>query len=195
MVRIEPIPFDEISPELQERFLAGVAEGRYTTTVPLQVYAYAPAQATALDETYRLTFRTGMLGDRLHELLRLRSAQLNGCAPCASSRKEDSVDEQAVACMVDIGGSAAGSALYDERERRALQFLAAMCTDHFAIDDNTFRSLAEVFSVPEIVELGMTCANLIGVHRFTHVLDILGDREPVLTRPARTAGVLAASGS
>jgi alkylhydroperoxidase family enzyme len=191
MVRIEPIPFDEISPELQERFLAGVAEGRYTTTVPLQIYAYAPAQATALDETYRLTFRTGMLGDRLQELLRLRSAQLNGCAPCASSRKEDSIDEEAVACMVDVGGSA----LYDERERRALQFLEAMCTDHFAIDDNTFRSLAEVFTVPEIVELGMTSANLIGGHRFTHVLDILGDSEPVLTRPSSAAGVLASSGA
>jgi alkylhydroperoxidase family enzyme len=183
MVRIEPIPFDELSPELQDRFRAGVAEGRYTTTVPLQVYAYAPPQATALDETYRLTFRTGMLGDRLHELLRLRSAQLNGCAPCASSRKEDSIDEEDVACMV----TADDSDRYDERERKALHFLQLMCTDHFAIDDDTFRSLAEVFTVPEIVELGMTCANLIGGHRFTHVLDILGDSEPILKRPLGVA--------
>jgi AhpD family alkylhydroperoxidase len=175
-MRIEPVPFDELEPELRERFEAGVAEGRYTMTAPLQVYAHAPAYARALDETYRLTFRQGVLGDRLHELLRLRSAQLNGCAPCASSRKEESVAEEDVACL------AAGEPGGDEREKRALRFLEQLCNDHFSIDDDTFRSLAEVFTLPEVVELGMACANLIGGHRWTHALDIFSDAEPVLRR-------------
>jgi alkylhydroperoxidase family enzyme len=173
-MRIEPIPYDELQPGLRARFDAGLAEGRYTMTLPLQVYAHAPRQAEALDETYRLTFRQGLLGDRLHELLRLRSAQLNGCAPCASSRKEETVAEDDVACMVS------GEAGADERERRALRFLEQMCNDHFAIDDETFRSLGEVFSTQEVVELGMTCANLIGGHRWTHALDIFSDAAPVL---------------
>jgi alkylhydroperoxidase family enzyme len=174
-MRIEPIPYDELEPGLRARFDAGVAEGRYTTTVPLQVYAYSQVYAESLDETYRRTFRQGLLGDRLHELLRLRSAQLNGCLPCASSRKETSVAEEDVACMVS--GEPAG----DERERRALRFLEQMCTDHFSIDDATFRALGEVFSVQEVVELGMACANLIGGHRWTHALDVFSDAEPVLT--------------
>ena len=41
----------------------------------------------------------------------------------------ESVAEEDVACMVD--GSAGG----DDRERRALQFLEQMCTDHFGIDE------------------------------------------------------------
>jgi alkylhydroperoxidase family enzyme len=175
-MRIEPLPYDDLDPELRARFDAGAAEGRYTTTLPLQVYAYAPRYAQALDESYRLTFRQGMLGDRLQELLRLRSAQLNGCAPCAGSRKETSVAEEDVACMVDGGGSS------DPREARALHFLELMCNDHFAIDDETFRSLGEVFTVPEIVELGMSCANYLGGHRFTHAIDMLSDAEPVLRR-------------
>jgi alkylhydroperoxidase family enzyme len=173
-MRIEPIPYDDLDPELRARFDAGVVEGRYTMTAPLQVYAHSRPYAEALDETYRLTFRQGLLGDRLHELLRLRSAQLNGCAPCASSRKEASVGEDDVACMVE--GEAGG----DDRERRALRFLEQMCTDHFSIDDETFRSLGEVFSVQEVVELGMACASLIGGHRWTHALDIFNDAAPVL---------------
>jgi alkylhydroperoxidase family enzyme len=175
-VRIEPVPYEDLQPDLRKRFDAGVAEGRYTTTLPLQVYAHATAHATALDESYRLTFRQGVLGDRLQELLRLRSAQLNGCAPCAGSRKESSVAEDDVACMVSGGGT------LDERERRALRFLEQMCDDHFAIDDETFRSLGEVFTVPEVVELGMSCASYIGGHRWTHALDALSDAEPVLRR-------------
>lgn len=186
-MRIEPVPYDELDPELRERFDQGVADGRYTTTLPLQAYAHAKAYAVALDETYRLTFRQGLLDNRLQELLRLRSAQLNGCAPCAGSRKDASVGEDDVAGLAGEGGS------LTERERRAIAFLEQMCDDHFAIDDDTFRQLGEVFTVPEIVELGLMCANYIGGHRWTHALDILGDGAPVLLRdhvPGRAAGVV-----
>jgi alkylhydroperoxidase family enzyme len=97
-MRIEPIPYAELDPDLRERFDAGLAEGRYTMTAPLQVYAYARDEAIAMDESYRLTFRRGRLGPRLQELLRIRSAQLNGCAPCSSSIKEDTVGADDVAC-------------------------------------------------------------------------------------------------
>ncbi|MCW2621508.1 MAG: hypothetical protein JWL64_1110 [Frankiales bacterium] len=175
-MRIEPLPYDDIDPELRARFDAGLAEGRYTMTLPLQIYAHSPVYAQAMDETYRLTFRQGVLGDRLHELLRLRSAQLGGCAPCASSRKESSVAEEDVACMIAGAGSS------DAREARAIRFLELLSEDHFAIDDDTFRQLGEVFTVPEIVELGMTCANLIGGHRWTHALDVFTAGEPLLAR-------------
>jgi alkylhydroperoxidase family enzyme len=183
-VRIEPIPYDQLDPELRARFDAGMAQGRYTTTAPLQVYAHAPAFARGLDDQYKDTFRQGLLGDRLQEMLRLRSAQLNGCAPCATSRKEGTVDEEDVACMVaGVGGD-------DERERRALRFLEIMCNDHFSIDDSTFRWLGEVFTVPEIVELGLSCGNFIGGHRWTHALDIFSDAEPVLRSDHQPSGAL-----
>lgn len=175
-MRIEPIPYDELDPELRQRFDDGVAEGRYTMTAPLQVYAYARDEAIAMDEAYRLTFRRGLLGSRLQELLRIRSAQLNGCAPCSSSIKEDTVSTDDVACLVD--GPAAES--LDERELAALDFLTLMSNAPFDIDDETFRGLANHFSTPEIVELGMSCSRFIGGHRWTHALDIFGASEPVL---------------
>ena len=39
----------------------------------------------------------------------------------------------------------AGSDLYDERERRALQFLELMCNDHYAIDDDTAVKVVDGF--------------------------------------------------
>jgi alkylhydroperoxidase family enzyme len=182
-MRIQPIPYDELDPELRRRFDAGLAEGRYTMTAPLQVYAYAPDEAIAMDESYRLTFRRGLLGPRLQELLRIRSAQLNGCAPCSSSIKEESVGSDDVACLLD--DPAAGA--LDERERLALEFLTLMSNDPFAIDDETFRRLAGVFGTAEIVELGMACARYIGGHRWTHALDIFGTAEPVLRYDATAA--------
>jgi alkylhydroperoxidase family enzyme len=188
-MRIEPIPYDELDPELRRRFDAGIAEGRYTMTGPLQIYAYAPDEAIAMDESYRLTFRRGRLGPRLQELLRIRSAQLNGCAPCSSSIKEDTVAADDVACLLE-GPDASG---LDERERRALEFLTLLSNDPDAIDDDTFRRLAEVFSTSEIVELGMACGRYIGGHRWTHALDVFGAAEPVLRYDAAAYGHVAPS--
>ncbi|MET0146182.1 MAG: carboxymuconolactone decarboxylase family protein [Ilumatobacteraceae bacterium] len=176
MPRIEPIPYDELDPELRQRYDAGAAEGRYSITVPLQIYAYAHTYAVAGDEGYKRTFRQGLLGPRIEELLRIRSAQINGCDPCMSSRKDDSISDDDVACML----TSVDDPTYSERERRALRFLDLFNRDHHAIDDDTFRDLAEVFTTAEIVELGQISSRFIGAHRWTHVLGIYDDAEPVL---------------
>ena len=176
MPRIEPIPYDQLEPELRRRYDEGVAEGRYTTTVPLRISAYAHTYAVAADEAYKRTFRQGLLGPRLEELLRIRSAQINGCDPCMSSRKDDSISDDDVACML----TSVDDPTYSERERCALRFLDLFNRDHHAIDGDTFRQLAEVFTTAEIVELGQVCSRFIGAHRWTHVLGIYDDAEPAL---------------
>ena len=85
--------------------------------------------------------------------MRLRSAQLGGCAPCSASRKDESITEDEVACLIDP--ERAGS---DARERPAIRLVDLMATDHHAVDDHAvddgfLRRLAEVFTVEEIVEL------------------------------------------
>ncbi|MEE2059213.1 carboxymuconolactone decarboxylase family protein [Rhodococcus artemisiae] len=74
----------------------------------------------------------------------------------------------------------ADSAGYSEREKRALQFVDAFNLDHHSIGDKVLLELAEVFTTAEIVELGQMCAALIGTHRWTHILDVYDDSEPVL---------------
>ena len=172
---IAPLPMEEIDDESSARIAAGQATGMYSQTLPLQVMARAPAALRAMDEGYKAMFRRSLLDDRLRELLRIRSAQLNGCGPCSQSRKETDVAESDVACLIDPD---AGS--YSRRERLALQFLVRLCTEPDAITPTTYDELAEAFSVAEIVELGWTCAQTMAGHRFMHTLDLLGDGEAVL---------------
>ena len=172
---IRPLPLEELGAEATARIDAGLASGMYTQTLPLQVMARAPAALRAMDEGYKAMFRCSLLDDRLRELLRLRSALINGCGPCSQSRKEESVSATDVQCLVDFDVSG-----YSRRERLALSFLTLMCSDHHAIVPETYLELAEEFSPAEIVELGWTCSQTIAGHRFMHTLDLLGDSEPVI---------------
>jgi alkylhydroperoxidase family enzyme len=179
MPRIEPIPFEELPDEARQRIEAGMATGMYTIPVPMQIVAHSPLVLRAMDEGYKAHFRDGVLGQRLQELLRIRSAQLNSCQPCSLSRKDDSISEDDVACLADLD-----ERQYTRPELLALRFLDQFAQDHHSIDDDTFRDLAEEFSLEQIIELGWLCAQFVGGHRFMHTLDALGSGEPVL----RTAG-------
>jgi alkylhydroperoxidase family enzyme len=172
---IAPLPMESLDEESRARIAAGQATGMYTQTLPLQVMARAPAALRAMDEGYKAMFRRSLLDDRLRELLRVRSALLNGCGPCSQSRKEDSVSEDDVQCLADPE-----AANYTRRERLALRYLTLMCTDHLAITPQTYLELSEEFATEEIVELGWTCAQTMAGHRFMHSLDLLGTGEPIL---------------
>lgn len=174
MALIAPLAEEDLDAESRERIAAGMASGMYTTTLPLRIMARAPAALRSMDEGYKAMFRCSLLDDRLRELLRLRSAIINGCGPCSVSRKEN-LGEQEVVCLANP--DAAGST---RRERLALRYMTLMATDHFKITAETYRELAEEFSAQEIVELGWTCASTIGGHRFIHSLDVLGDSMPVI---------------
>jgi hypothetical protein len=62
----------------------------------------------------------------------------------------------------------------------AVNFLDLLSADHHAIDDEVYRELGTVFTAAQIVELGFTCANTMGVHRFIHTLDVFGTSPPVI---------------
>ena len=76
---IAPLAEEQLDAESRERIAAGMATGMYTTTFPLRIMARSPAALRSMDEGYKALFHRGLLDDRLAELLRLRSAQLNGC--------------------------------------------------------------------------------------------------------------------
>lgn len=176
MPRIEPIPWEDLTPAQRERIEAGVASGAYTDILPLRIMAYAEHEAAPDDGDRHPNFPRHLLGGKLLELLRIRSAQLGGCGPCMASRKVEGATEELVACLADPSLSADMT----ERERLALEYLELLANDHHRIDDGVYRRLAGHFSVAEIVELGMTCGSMIGMHRFMHTLDVLGDGEPAV---------------
>jgi len=175
MARIEPIPMDELPAESRAMLEDGSATGMYTITSPMQIIAYSTAALTSMHRQYEATFRKGVLEPRLVELLRLHSAQTGACEPCSASRKDDSISEDDVACLLDPN-----AARFNPRERAAIGFFDMLNSNHHAIDDNTFRELSEVFTTAEIIEMAYLCSTFLGGHRLMHTLGVFGTADPVL---------------
>lgn len=175
MPMIEPIPIEALPARSREIIDSGVEQGLYATPLPLQVFAY---RSQLLEATHHKRLNAGagtLLGGRILELLRIRSAQLGECQPCMQSRKHDSITDEDVACLIEPDRRD-----LDPQERMALRFLDLLSADHHAIDASFYRALGEVFTTAQIVELGFACAEMMGVHRFVHTLDIFGTDPPAL---------------
>src|SRR6204780_2500830 len=175
MPRIEPIPLDQLAEEPRRIIEEGVANGTYATPIPLQIFAYRTQQILMTNAARGAWGQQSLLGARIVELIRIRSAQLGECQPCMQSRKHDSITDEDVACLIAPGGSQ-----LTEQERLAVSFLDLLSADHHAIDDDVYRELGTVFTAAQIVELGFTCASTMGLHRFIHTLDVFGTSPPVI---------------
>ena len=175
MARIEPIPMDQLSEASREIVKAGLAAGLYATPVPLQIFAYRSAQLAQVDMARTHLGKNTLLGGRVLELLRIRSAQLGECQPCSQSRKHDSITDEDVACLLSPTDGTLTA-----RERMAIEFIDLLSSDHHAMDDEFYRRLGEHFTAAEIVELGFTCASAMGLHRFIHTLDVYGTSAPAI---------------
>src|SRR5438094_9124206 len=90
-------------------------------------------------------------------------------------RMHDSITDEDVACLLYVSGSD-----LTDQERLAVTFIDLLSADHHAIDADFYRELAQVFTAAQIVELGFTCAQSMGLHRFIHTLDVFGTDEPVI---------------
>src|ERR1700749_5108355 len=175
MPRIAPIPMQELSSHSREIVEAGVAAGLYATPVPLQIFAYRSAQLEQVNMARTHLGAGTLLGGRILELLRIRSAQLGECEPCSQSRKHDSITDEDVACLL-----APDHAALTPQERMAVEFLDLLSADHHAMDDEFYKRLGEHFTAAQIIELGFTCAGGMGVHRFIPPLSVYGDPPPVI---------------
>jgi alkylhydroperoxidase family enzyme len=165
----------ELAAEPRRIIEEGVANGMYATPIPLQIFAYKTQQILMTNAARSVWGQQSLLGGRILELLRIRSAQLGECQPCMQSRKHDSITDEDVACLL-----APGQGELTEQERLAVQFLDLLSADHHAIDDDVYRELGTVFTAAQIIELGFACANSMGLHRFIHTLDVFGTSEPVI---------------
>jgi len=186
MPRIEPMPWEALPPKERERMEYTVAHGGSPADkTATRILAYALHDHVPDDGDRHYNYPRHLLPGKLLEMLRIRSAQLGGCDPCMNARKVDEVTEELVACV-------ANPALRGDlstRERLAIEFLDQLATDHWSIGDDTYRMLAQHFTIAEIIELGSTCGHMIGTHRFIHTLDPYGDAPPVIPFDPDQVGV------
>jgi alkylhydroperoxidase family enzyme len=180
MPRFEPIPVDGL-PETSRAIIdAGIESGMYRDgsglpPAPLRVMAYSSTvlRATAAQSTE--LWQHGLLESRLSELVRVRSAQVNGCDFCAASIKDDGVSADDVACL-----ALPISDRLTPREAAALRVVGLMATDHNAVDETVLAELNELFSPAEVVELVYRVCVMLGQHRFHHVFRSFEPGEPVV---------------
>ena len=125
MPRIEPIPMEELAEEPRRIIEDGVANGTYATPIPLQIFAYRTAQILQTNQARSAWGQKSLLGGRILELIRIRSAQLGECQPCMQSRKHDSITDEDVACLISPGGSD-----LTDQERLAVNFLDLLSADY-----------------------------------------------------------------
>lgn len=174
---IEPVPWEDLDPELREQIEDGQRVGMLSTPVPDQIFAYRPELAKLHIARYHEIFSNGILEPRLLELVRLKIASLNRCEPCGLARKTESVSEDDIVCL-NTGDDASLS----DRERLAVRFGELFAVDHLSITRETYAELGEHFTKPEIVELALFVAGAVGGGRLVHTLDVFDERgeEPVL---------------
>jgi len=141
----------------------------------LQIFAYKTEQILATNAQRSVWGQQSLLGGRILELLRIRSAQLGECQPCMQSRKHDSITDEDVACLL-----APGHGDLTPQEQMAVEFIDLLSADHHAMDDEFYRRLGEHFTAAQIIELGFTCAGVMGLHRFIHTLNVYGASAPVI---------------
>lgn len=112
---------------------------------------------------------------RLHELLRMRIAMINGCQTCLAWRTPEAIDagvtEELLAGVADWRTAGSGE-LYSDQEKVVLEFTELFCTDSVDIDDDLMARLAEHFDPGQIVELSLVIGKYLSQGRFMQVLGL-----------------------
>ena len=112
------------------------------------------------------------LDPRVHELVRMRVAQINDCTVCLAWRTPAAVaagiTEEQLASVADF----ADADVYSPQEKVAIEYAQRFSTDSANIDDAFIARLAEHFSPADIVELTLVIGKYVAFGRFMQVLGL-----------------------
>ncbi|HWA66203.1 MAG TPA: carboxymuconolactone decarboxylase family protein [Mycobacteriales bacterium] len=130
-----------------------------------------PEFAAAVGAMNAATFAS-TLDWRLHELVRMRIAIINGCTVCLSWRSPEAID---AGLTEDVLTGVAGwrdATDYSDAERVALEYTEAFCGDSLSIGDDLLARLEQHFDPGEIVELSLVIGKYLSQGRFMQVLGL-----------------------
>lgn len=163
--KVEPLPWWELDSETRRLIESAQRCGAVSETTVPRVWALRPDLARAQLLLQTRFHDSNILPGRLLELIRLRVAALNDCTTCKVSRKSSDVSDEEAICV--LSSLPKDEALFSEVERAALEFAETFVLDHASADVTV---LQQHFSDPEIVELVMYCALMLGSGRFAFVM-------------------------
>ena len=118
----------------------------------------------------------GTLPHKLKEMCRIRISVAHRCGYCSTVRssvaRADGLTEERVQDLLHDG------TMLSPREKAALEYAELFKSGDEAIDsDAVYAKLRGHFSEEEIIELGMLCAQTVGVGRLVRSLNILSWEE------------------
>jgi AhpD family alkylhydroperoxidase len=109
---------------------------------------------------------------RLHELVRMRVAVINGCQTCLTWRTPEAVDAGVTEDLLADVANWRTSARFTAAERSALHYTELFCADSTAIDDELLAELATHFDPGEVVDLTLVIGKYLSQGRFMQVLGL-----------------------
>ena len=119
--------------------------------------------------TYEKAVAASQLDRRLHELVRMRIARINGCVLCLNWRDPASgATERMLAAVVEY----ATSDDFTPAEKVAIEYAERFCLDSAAIPDSLLDRLAEHLTPAEIVDLTLVIGKYLALGRFMQVLGL-----------------------
>ena len=131
-----------------------------------------------LDEFYQKLFYSNRLEKKLVELVRLRLANVHGCAFCNKGDTAHALQSGISQEQIDSLGDYM-KVTFSDREKSALMLTDQMVltNEKGSISSDLYSELNAHFNDGEIYELGMIMAVLIGVAKFTFVFDLVEKEE------------------
>ncbi len=147
-----------------------------------QVEGNEIARALSYDPTLATAFRGlsdavrhAELDPRLHEIVRMRIAQINECLYCQAFREQAAVDAGVTEELLALVADWRMSPTFTEAERAALEYTERFMLDSPGIDAALFARLHAHFSDSVIVLLTAAIAKYMAWGRFVQVLDLEQD--------------------
>lgn len=183
------VPREQLPPELQAAWDASMALHGDATFVevagnnPLMWQWYR-------EDFYQKVFYSGRLDRRLVELVRLRLANIHGCAFCNRTDTLAALDAGVLQAQIDaLGDYEQGPFSEAEKAALALADVMVLTNPRGAVDRALYARCRTHFDDGELFELGMIMAVLCGMAKFIFAFDLVEKEDycPFLPGGAATA--------
>jgi alkylhydroperoxidase family enzyme len=194
--RISYVPFDDMTPEMQEEIRRCAREG---TPRPESsaVRAHVPAAFWFFANAWNDLFRNGVLDHPIKELCRVYISRTVKCEYCGNQRSVQGRAAGLQEGQYDELLNFESSESFDERQKAALAYAEAIAW-HLDTDDAFWERMRAHFSEPELVELGCMIGLTLGQQSWLRLLNIehhqvMAGTDASMAPGFETADALAAS--
>jgi len=109
---------------------------------------------------------------RLHELVRMRIAQINQCTVCLGWRTPQAIEAGVTDELLAGVDRADELDVFTEAEKVAIEYAARFATDSANIDDAFMARMKQHFDSGEIVELTLVIGKYLALGKFMQVLGL-----------------------